>query len=123
MQNENARSGTTKFPLADTRASVVWSTIMFIFSAGAIAYALIEFTRGNIGECMNTGGLGIVFIGLSFRGPEVAAMAYFQEPERRNEALIKLRLLEKQVRPWLSPLVRFGWIVMIAGIAMQLMAP
>ncbi len=108
-------------PLRQTKAAKAWSILMYILSAISAAEVLAELDGGSIPEALNSLGLTLIFVGLYFRSSEVAAIAYISAEENREKALSKLREIEKTARPWLSPMIRCGWILMFAGIGMQLL--
>ncbi len=108
-------------PLGQTKAAKVWSVLMYVLSAVSAAEVLIGLDDGSIPEALNSLGLTLIFIGLCFRSSEVAAIAYIPAEENRNKALKKLREIEKTARPWLSPMIRCGWVLMFVGIGMQLL--
>ncbi len=109
-------------PLGQTKAAKVWSVLMYILSAFSAAEVLVGLDEGSIPEALNSFGLTLIFVGLCFRGSEVAAIAYIPAEENREKALSTLRKIEKTARPWLSPMIRCGWILLFAGIGMQLLS-
>lgn len=112
-----------KVDLRTTKIAVYWRVALYLISAGVCAITLNDFVSNQYVEAVGNLGLTLIFAGLAFRSCDAAAMAYIKDVEKRNDLLLRMRKNERKNMPWVSLMVRSGWIFMIIGVCMELFSP
>ena len=112
-----------KVDLRTTKIAVYWRVALYLISAGVCAITLNDFVANKYIDAIGNLGLTLIFAGLAFRSCEAAAMAYVKDVRKRNDLLLQMRKTERKNMPWVSLMMRSGWIFMIVGVCLELFSP
>jgi len=112
-----------KVDLRTTKIATYWRVALYLISAGVFAITLNDFVANRYVEALGNLGLTLIFAGLAFRSCEAAAMAYVKDVRKRNDLLLQMRKNERKNMPWVSLMVRSGWIFMLIGVSLELLSP
>lgn len=119
-KKDNFYNSPRKIPIRQTKVAYYWGLGLYLLSSVTFAQFLYEFTEKLWGQSLSDLGLTCIFLALSSRGEQMAVFAYIKDPAEKEKALRLLNKHETTRKPWIRPLVRFGWITMIAGIIYEL---
>ena len=109
-----------KIPISKTRVAVYSRVLLYLFSAGLMGKSLADLSNGDAAESVGNIGLALILAGMSFRGKEFAVLAYFSDSQKREAALRQLREWEQADRPWVSWIIKCGWILLAFGVGCEL---
>lgn len=121
--SENAdqnRKGRTKgIPIESTKLAVHWRLVFYFMSAAMMGKALADLTTAVSGESLGNVGMALFFAGLAFRSKEAAILVYVQDPKLRDKAMIQARQEELKNRPYVSWIMKAGWLLLVLGVGLE----
>lgn len=117
--NQNGNRRTKKIPIEYSKVAVYWRISLYFLSAAMMGNALAEVSESITGEGLGNVGMALIFAGLAFRSKEAAILAYVHDPKMRDIAMRKTRLAELANQPYVTWIMRSGWILLSIGLGME----
>ena len=109
-------------PIEASKVAVYWRVGLYFLSAAMMGKALADLSSFAAGESLGNVGMALIFAELAFRSKEAAILAYVRDPKIRNKAMIQTRQSELKNRPYVTWILRTGWIILAIGVGQEVSA-